>query len=604
MTICRLLLLALLFLPYFPDGAFAEVRIGLAGQPELSLVKETADDPSAQPAETGAMTESIPATSPQNTAAAVGTLQATTADTPEVNEQPKKVASVVESPTVEIHPAVQTTSASVSGESTSQLSNVSAAPGISLRQAEKIALENNLNLLAETYNTRASKALVDRGRGIYDPTLRFELLSGQQKDQINSQSLPSLTPSQLDTISLTSGVTQKLPSGADLSLSFNNTRADIDSIAAPPLNPEHNSDVTLAIVQPLLQGFGKTVTEQEILLSQKDRESSVEDLRSEVFNLLAAVRNAYYETLRTRDDLAFREASVRVAEQVLKENQARVEVGVLPKVELLEAEVGLKTRQRDLLDADRVYRNALDQLALLLNSETPLQPSINLEQQEITLDEEAGFSTSLVYRPDLQRRLHELERIDLERTLSRDQLKPNLDLLASYGRQGIGDGFGDSLSGLNEDDLHAWQLGLSFSYPLGNRAARSDLQRNQVRLKGKRAELQQLKAEIRTEVRLAIRQVKVASSKIEVSKSERALAKEKLEILLGRKAVGLATTRDVLEGEQDLASAQSELVTALADYNKATTEYLRVTGQLLEHEGVRLAGDLEANADGPAFSLD
>jgi len=177
-------------------------------------------------------------------------------------------------------------------------------------------------------------------------------------------------------------------------------------------------------------------------------------------------------------------------------------------------------------------------------------------------------------------------------------------LLASYGRQGIGDGVGNSLNGLSEDDLHAWQLGLSFSYPLGNHAARSDLQRNQVRLKGKQAELQQFKAEIRTEVRLAIRQVKVASNKIDVSRSQRALAKEKLDILLGRKAVGLATTRDVLEGEQDLASSQSELVTALADYNKAVTKYLRVTGQLLEHEGVRLAGDLETNADGSVFSLD
>jgi len=549
MTFCRLLLLALLFLPYFSVGAFAEVRIGLEGQPELLVAEQTAREPSAQPAETGATTESVSAATPQP-------------------------------------------------------SNASAAPGISLRQAEKIALENNLNLLAATYNTRASQAQVDRGRGIYDPMLRVELLSGQQKNQINSQSLPGLTPTQFDTVTLTSDISQQLPSGAAISLSFNNSRTDVDSITTPPLNPEHNSDITLAIVQPLLQGFGKTVTEQEILLSMKDREASVDDLRSEVFNLLATVRNAYYESLRARDDLAFRVASVRVAEQVLRENQARVEVGVLPKVELLEAEVGLKSRQRDLLDADRIYRNALDQLALLLNSESPLQPSMNLEQQKIPLDEEEGFRTSLIHRPDLQRRLRELERIDLERTLSRDQLKPNLDLLASYGRQGIGDGFGDSLSGLSEDDLHTWQLGLSFNYPLGNRAARSDLQRNQVRLKGKQAELQQLKADIRTEVRLAIRQVKVAGSKIEVSRSERELAEEKLEILLGRKAVGLATTRDVLEGEQDLASAQSELVTALADYNKAVTEYLRVTGQLLEHEGVRFAGDLNPNADSSVFSLD
>jgi len=474
--------------------------------------------------------------------------------------------------------------------------------GISLRQAEKVALENNLNLLAEIYNTRASQALVNRGYGIYDPLLSVELQDGQQKLQANSQAFSGLT--EVDFLSLTTGISQKLPTGAELSLGFNNSREKITSVVVPPVNPEHDSEVTFSVTQPLLQGFGTTVTEQEILLSIKDREASVHDLRNEVFGLLAEVRNAYYETLRTRDDLAYREASVRVAEQILKENQARVEVGVLPKVELLEAEVGLKSRQRDLLDADRAYRNALDQLALLLNSGTPLQPTMTLEVQEVDLDAEAGFKSSLLYRPELQRRLTELDRLRLEQTLGEDALKPNLDLQASYGRQGIGDEFGNSISGLSDDGLYNWQLGMIFSYPLGNRTAKSDLQRNLVLQKGKQAELQQLKADILTEIRLAIRQVKVARSKIEVSESEQALAKEKLDILLGRKNVGLATTRDVLEGEQDLASAQSGLVTALADYNNAVTEYLRVTGQLLIHEGVRFAGKLGPEADGSVFSLD
>lgn len=477
-------------------------------------------------------------------------------------------------------------------------------PGLalSLRQAEKLALQHNLNLLAETYNTRASEALVARGYGLYDPRLEVDLATGQHKQLINAQAFSGLTKS--DFFNLDTVLTQRLSTGAQLSLGFFNQRADISSVVVPPVDPEHTSDLTFSLVQPLLEGFGRTVTEQEILLSIKDREASVQDLREQVFDLLTDVRNAYYEALRTRDDLAARQASVRVAEQVLKENRARVDVGVLPKVELLEAEVGLKSRQRDLLDADRAYRNALDQLALLLNSEQLVQPSMALDQPEIRLDEAAGYQHSLIWRPDLQRRLRELERLDLEQTLNQDRLKPNLDVLASYGQQGIGEGFDDSLSGIADDEQHRWQVGLSFSYPLGNRTARSDLLRSRVLAKGKLAELQQLKADIRTEIRLAIREVRVAGSKIEVSQSERSLAEEKLEILLGRKEVGLATTRDVLEGEQDLANAQSGLVTSLADYNNAITEYLRVTGLLLEHEGVRFAGVSQPDADGSAFALE
>jgi outer membrane protein TolC len=67
--------------------------------------------------------------------------------------------------------------------------------------------------------------------------------------------------------------------------------------------------------------------------------------------------------------------------------------------------------------------------------------------------------------------------------------------------------------------------------------------------------------------------------------------------------VGLATTRDVLEGEEDLALARTDQITALADYNKAVTEYLRVTGQLLEYEGIHFAGPVDAEGDRPLFDM-
>ena len=67
--------------------------------------------------------------------------------------------------------------------------------------------------------------------------------------------------------------------------------------------------------------------------------------------------------------------------------------------------------------------------------------------------------------------------------------------------------------------------------------------------------------------------------------------------------MGLATTRDVLEGEEDLALARTDQIAALADYNRAITEYLRVTGLLLEDAGVRLIGPVDARGEGPLFDM-
>ena len=63
-------------------------------------------------------------------------------------------------------------------------------------------------------------------------------------------------------------------------------------------------------------------------------------LRQQAFDTVGQVRDAWYEVLRLRSDMSYREASVALAQKVLEENRRRVEVGVLPPVDILEAEVG------------------------------------------------------------------------------------------------------------------------------------------------------------------------------------------------------------------------------------------------------------------------
>jgi outer membrane protein TolC len=317
------------------------------------------------------------------------------------------------------------------------------------------------------------------------------------------------------------------------------------------------------------------------------------------------VRDGYYDVLRYRDNLKYRETSVALAEKILAENRARVEAGVLPPIENLEAEVGLTQRERDLLEARRVYQDALDQLAVLLNLPEGVEiADEELETTELSVNEEVGFQSALSRRPDLQQRLRRIERLEIERKVNRNQLLPGLDLGAGYGRKGLAEGYQDNLSSIEQDDLNNWQIGLTLSYPLGNRQARNELARTELLMKGEYARWQQLREEVRTEVRVAARQIEVNRKKIEVANRGRDLAEEKLRTLIKRKDVGLATTRDVLEGEEDLALARTDQIASLADYNRAVTEYLRVTGMLLESQGIRLAGLPDPERERPLLEME
>jgi len=354
------------------------------------------------------------------------------------------------------------------------------------------------------------------------------------------------------------------------------------------------------LVQPLLRDLGVTVTEQGILFAVEDRNISVQDLRERAFAVVSDARKGFYDVLRLRDNLAYRETSVALAEKVLVENRARVEAGVLAPVETLEAEVGLQTRQRELLDARRNYEDALDRLALLLAMpEGLLVADVPLGQPDLETNEAQAMQTALLARPDLLRRAAEIVRLGVERQVAHNQLLPTLDLTGSYSHRGLGESYSNDIEDVQDGDLNNWEIGLQLSYPLGNREARYEYLRSEQRLKGRHAQQAQLREEVRTEIRSAIRLLEFSRKKIEVSSKGRALAEEKLRTLLKRKEVGLATTRQVLEGEEDVALARTDHTAALTDYNNALTDYLRVSGQLLQAEGVRFVESLAARGEGP-----
>lgn len=476
------------------------------------------------------------------------------------------------------------------------LASFALAEPLGLKQLEHMALERNLNLRSELFKTRASAARERQGYGIYDPLLSFSLVEGEDRDLFNSQFFSGENGQEFRLFDLS--LTQKMPSGADLSLQFGNLRQRVFTPPSPQINPVYRSELRFTLIQPLLRNFGRTVTEQERLFAGKDREVSVQDLREAAFRLLGEVRDAYFDALRHRDNLAYREASVALAAKVLEENRRRLEAGVLPPVEVLEAEVGLKSRERELLDARRVHQDSLDNLSLLVRSDAQVElDGAPLGQPELTTDEEDGRRAALEKRPDVLRRSREIEKLDLQRQVARNQLLPALDLTASYAHKGLAEDYDGDLDLLASEELRSWEVGLAFSLPLGNRAARHAFIETQQRLKGGHALLAQLRNEVGREIRAAIRLLEVSRKKVEVTLRGRELADEKLRILLRRKEVGLATTREVLEGEEDLAAARTDQVAALADYNKAVTAYLKATGELFEHEGVHFSPSLELDEE-------
>lgn len=460
---------------------------------------------------------------------------------------------------------------------------------ISFTDAITLALKQNLELQAATYNTRSVAASLKSAYGLYDPVLKVDFKSGEMRDILNLSFFSSPTENEYQESSVS--LIQKLPFGTELTLA--GTLREDDALPAPTINPSHDSQVSLGIVQPVLKGFGPTVFAQKVVFASSDKQIALQDLRQQAFSVVAAVRNAYLGVLQSQYELSYRQTSVELARRIVQENNARVKAGILAPVEKLEAEVGLQARERLLLDSHRNFDDALDQFNLLINAEEkiylPIIQNFNMNYQT---SEEAGIQSGLMKRPDVIRRMKEIEKVRTERTIARNSLLPELDVVASYSQNGLSDNADDSIEITKDGDYDSWEVGVRFSYPLGSIESRNEVKRSEIRLRQERALLTQLRNEVRRDVRSAIRNIDVSRKKTEVAKRGHDLAREKLRILLKSREVGLATTRDVLDGEEDLASARTDQITSVADYFKAVTEYLRVTGTLLESENIVFEGDV------------
>ena len=472
---------------------------------------------------------------------------------------------------------------------------------MTMSEAIRMALEENLELQAATFGARAAAAVHKGAYSLYDPVLSASYLEGENDEQLNSLFFAATTGS-VEYSQASFSLLQKLPIGTELTIA--GIQRKDDTVPTPTINPAYDTEASLGLLQPLLKGFGTTVTTQQIIFAAKDKEIALQDLRSAAFDLVAEVRNAYFEALQFQYELSYRESSVELARRIVRENVARVEAGILPPVEKLEAEVGLQGRERNLLDAQRAFADALDRFNLLLNNkDVPNLPIIEPFKMSFQPVEEDGIKSGLLKRPDINRRLMEIEKIRTEHSIAKNALLPELDLLASYNLNGLADSSSDSLDIATDADYDGWEVGVRFSYPLGSIESRNELKRTELALMQERSLLAQLHNEVRNEVRSAIRNINVSRKKTEVAKRGHDLALEKLRILLKSREVGLSTTRDVLEGEDDLAIARTEQISSVAEYFKAVTDYLQVTGTLLESEGIIFEGDVTPDLQRIPFYL-
>ena len=185
------------------------------------------------------------------------------------------------------------------------------------------------------------------------------------------------------------------------------------------------------------------------------------------------------------------------------------------------------------------------------------------------------------HRPDVVQAQLRVGSQEIARNAARNQRLPQVDLGGTASTSGFGGDLGSATTDIGTADGYNWNVSLTFSYPLGNRAANNGLQQQNLLLKQALIDQRKVQLTVSREIFQTVRNLETASKSVEVRRAATVLARTQLEAEQEKFRLGLSTSFTVLQFQNQLTSARSDEIRALSDYNEALGRLDQVTGKLL-----------------------
>lgn len=487
--------------------------------------------------------------------------------------------------------------------------SITAQPGTSsgalrelrLEEAVSLALEKNLDIQVAKLEPQSTDFLIAGFRNTYRPQLT-STLGLRDQYQLPTSSLNGGTKVNNGTATYNFGMSQNINRfGGSYTINWNNSRLETSNTFST-FNPSFQTNLVAAYSQPLLRGFKIDNTRQQLQVNLINRDISEESAKATIAQTLANVRNAYWDLVFAQSAVEVAVRATELADKLVVDNQARVEVGTLAPLDIVQAQAEAATRRQNLASAEATAQTAELALKRYIVSGTDdplwrqtLRPVDLPLLQTPSMDVEGAVRQALTARTDINTSRKNLDSNDVSMRFFRNQSLPALDLNASYGAQGLGGtaivrtgplgnqvvsqiipgGYSDALTLLRGLEYPTWNFSLTMSYPLfGNQAeaqlARARLQRTQAMTR-----LRSLEIQIAAEVANAALTVQSNLKRVEAATAARELAMKRLEAEQSKFEVGMTTNFFVVQAQRDLRDAQNTELRALADYRKSLVNFER-----------------------------
>jgi outer membrane protein len=475
-----------------------------------------------------------------------------------------------------------------------------AGPTLPLEDAIARALQQNFALQIQAFNTDAAEAQIDIASATFTPS--FSAVA--QKDLSQQASAGSILDGVViegprgenDNLRI-SAQQQIAATGAQIQVGGNLRRNETNSRNAL-INPAYNSDAFLSIRQPILKGFGSTVTRAALDRARLGFDRAGFDYRTAVLDVVRNVEVAYYNLAFAREQLVVRRFSRNLAQRLLEENEAKRESGVATDLDVLQAQFGVANAERDILLAEKEVQDREDELLSLIDRFQFAEGVGAVDLGEPNFDEvsfDHSYKLARENRPDYASAEILIEQLEISERVANANKKPTLDLGASLGLNNLQASSSDAVSELWSGDGYSWGVELALTVPWGLRDEKARHAQAVAQLKREETRLLQLEQAIMVNVRSAIRLVDTSAEALRITRLSTRLSEEQYELEKARFDAGLSTFREVQEAQEDLDNARVQELQAEVSLAVARAELARLEGTSLDRFASNISDTPAAN---------
>lgn len=481
---------------------------------------------------------------------------------------------------------------------------------LSLAQARTLALQNNLKVRAALFEPAIAETVVNEEMAKFDDLIfanvkygrkRTPLLDGDvvgfkavDTNSVLNNEVAKLEIQQQNTelFDFEAGVIIPLRSGAKVKISAPISSKD-SKLFVP--SDQNLSGLRFSISQPLLRNAGLTVNESGIRVAQYQQQAVDVTTRLQMIRVLAASDKAFWTYYAAWEALAVRYRQYEIAAQNLDMVKRRVVEGLVARIEINRAEIGVGERMAALIVAKTRLKLFQRRLLVILN-----EPRTRLDAPSFFIPD--SQPTMLSFAFDRQQLVDKalkgrLELLEAELKLSADtvnieylenQTLPMFMLDYRYGLLGRGNDFSDAYGEAFSNDYSDWSVGLKVEIPVTNQARKARLTRAVQQRLQRLTTLELQKLSIRKEIHDVL--------DTQEQNWQRILAFRQIVILAGNNydaevkqfKAGLRTMTEVINALNKLGEAQIKEIEAISEYQISLIDLAYATGTLLGYSKLQL----------------